>query len=201
MRPSIAVRIVTLPDQFSRSQRHLERGQVPVVHRHEPAFAKRAAPAPVVEPQGSQQHPSPEIQLLAVFQQRHASFIEPIGVRQTNPPGQPVRQVDEILVPDDATGNLGLQAVVAAGEVGARIVDAIGHRSRRSAPCAEVTVSQRAQGFADALSGGSQSSNTSDHVEGVSSRGDSVMTGAVSGTASSQQGNGAHMGASRTRRI
>ena len=60
-------------------------------------------------------------------------------------------QIDEILVLDHAAGDVGAQPIVAAGEIGPRIVNVIRHRPGGGPAGREIAIPQSAQGFADAL--------------------------------------------------
>ena len=79
------------------------------------------------------------------------SRIEPVAIGDAKLEREPVRKIDEILVLDHAAGNVGAQPVVAAGEVGSRIVNVIRRAPRRRPARREIAIPQGAQGFADSL--------------------------------------------------
>ena len=66
---------------------------------------------------------------------------------------EPVREIDEALVLDLELADDGREAVVAAREIGARVMHAVRLRPRRGAARREVAVAERAQRFPDALAG------------------------------------------------
>ena len=123
-----------------------------IAHRHQAPLAQRAAPPlAILEAEAAQQHAAAQIELLAIRQELDAARIEPVLLGDAKRQRQPVGAIHQILVFDEAAGDVGAQAVVAAGEVGPRIVNVIGLRPGGGAARREIAVPQRAQGFADAL--------------------------------------------------
>ena len=72
-------------------------------------------------------------------------------VRRPDVERQPVRQVDEVFALDLASGDLRGEAIVAAGDVGARIVHPVGCFVGRGATRREEAVPHREQRFAATL--------------------------------------------------
>jgi hypothetical protein len=133
-------------------QRHFQRAHMHVRHRDQAPLAEGAAPPlSVLEADAAQQHAVPKIKFLAVGQDCDRSRIEPVLVGDAPPECEPVGEIDEILVLNHPAGDVGTQPVVAAGEVGPRIVDVIRHRPGGGTPRREVAISQCAQGFANTL--------------------------------------------------
>ena len=64
---------------------------------------------------------------------------------------EPVGEIHEILVLDHSAGDIGAQPIVAAGEVGPRIVNVISHGPGGCAARREIAIPQGAHGFADTL--------------------------------------------------
>ncbi len=79
----------------------------------------------VLEPEASEQYPLFQVQLLTIGEDVRGPNVEPVAPVEAESEAQPVRQIDEILVLDDAPGNGGCDAVIAASEIGARIMDGI----------------------------------------------------------------------------
>ena len=133
-------------------QRQFQRAQVHVAHRDQaPLLERTAPPLAVLEAYAPQQHAAPQIELLAVRQELDGSRIEPVLLGDAKLEREPVGEIDEILVLDHAAGDVGAQPIVAAGEVGPRIVNAIRHRPGGGAARREIAIPQGAQGFADTL--------------------------------------------------
>ena len=121
------------------------------MHRHESSLAQRGAAATVVERDRSGQRAVPQIQLLPVGGQRHTALVEPLALAEAHSHSKPVRQVDQILLLDDAAINLRGRAVVPAGQIRAWIVHIVSDRPGCGAARREVPVGQRAQSFARAF--------------------------------------------------
>ena len=112
-----------------------------VGHGNEAALFQRAAPSlSILKFHGAQEHAAPKIKFLPVRQYRDASFIEPLAVRDAELEREPVGQIHEVFVLDHATGDIGLEPVVAAGEVSPRIMDAVCDCSGRGPARGEVAV-------------------------------------------------------------
>jgi hypothetical protein len=131
---------------------HGKTGDVPVPHADEPLFLPAGGPSfGIAKTYRSRKHAVVQIELLPVFEHLHAIKAQPVAVLNPQHQRQPVRQVDQILVLDLAPGDLGHEAIVAAGEIGAGIVHAVGHAVRRGGARDEVAVAERAERFAQSL--------------------------------------------------
>ena len=109
----------------------------------------------IADPQGSGQGAFADVELLPVGQDFDLGQVEPVAVLDPERQTQPVRHVDQVLVFDRMAGDLGDQAVVAAGDVGSRIMGVFGGVGPfGGAAGAEITVSEHAQGFTQAFLGG-----------------------------------------------
>ena len=123
-----------------------------VAHRDQAALLERSAsPLVVLEAVCSEQHAAPQIELLAIGQDLDSSGIEPVVIADAKLEREPVGEIDEVLVLDHPAGNIGAHPVVAAGEVGAGIVNVIRPRPGGRPARREIAVPQGAQGFADSL--------------------------------------------------
>ena len=98
--------------------------------------------------------PRLQIELLPVGEDPHAAHIEPLAVGDAKLEAKPVRQIDQILVLDRAQADVRAQAVVAAGEIRAGIVDAVRPGPRKCRASREVAVPERAQSLANPLARG-----------------------------------------------
>ncbi len=123
-----------------------------VAHRDQASLLEGAAPPlAVLEAYASGKEAAPQVELLAVRQEFDRSRIEPVLVGDAKPERKPVRKIHEILVLDHVTGEIGAQPVVAAAEVGTRIVNAVRNRPGGGTARREIAIPQGAQGFADTL--------------------------------------------------
>ncbi len=109
------------------------------------------APLPVHHQGGAGQHTPAQIQLQGLLGRRTG---EPVAAGRTERQRQPVRAVDQVLVGDGPARHGGGGTVVAAGQVGARVVHAVGDRLRSRAPGDQIPVADRAQRFPQPLLGG-----------------------------------------------
>ncbi len=87
------------------------------------------------------------VKFLPIMVDGYLRKVEPFFTREPEFHGKPVRQVDQILVLYNAACHLRLEAVVAAGEICARIVDVVCARTLEGPPGGEVAVTQGAEGF------------------------------------------------------
>src|SRR5690606_39022176 len=92
-----------------------------------------------------------KIELLRPGQHLSVAQTEPVAVSDAKLDQEPVRQVDEILVFDATPRDLRTHPVVAAGEIGTRVMTAVRARPDEGATRGEVAVPERAQGLARAL--------------------------------------------------
>ena len=92
-----------------------------------------------------------QIEFLAIRQDRCGFRVEPAVIGDVKIEREPVGEIDEILVLHHPPGNVGLQPVIAAGEVGPRIVNAIRHRPGSGCTGCKIAIPQGAQGFTDSL--------------------------------------------------
>ena len=72
------------------------------------------------------QHTLAQVKFLAVFQDIHLFYIEPRSILNAKGNGQPVGHIDHAFILDSFPGDIGLEAVETAGDIGSRIMDAIG---------------------------------------------------------------------------
>jgi hypothetical protein len=126
-----------------------------VLHADEPTLGHVRAPAVGILPgQLSGECPPAHVQLRAVFAYLGPPGVEPFPAGRPEPQRQPVGDVDQILVLDRPSGDLGPGPVVQARDIGARVVDAVGVGLRQRPTGHEVAVSQRAQRLPQPLPGG-----------------------------------------------
>ena len=113
-------------------QHQFQRAQMHVGHRDETLLLQQtSSPLSILETYGAQQHAAPQIEFLAIRQEFDGPRIEPVLIGDPKLEREPIGEIDEILVLDHPAGNIGAQSVVAAGEVGPRIVNVIRHRPGR----------------------------------------------------------------------
>jgi hypothetical protein len=105
----------------------------------------------VPEPDLPQENPPADVQLLPKGEDLDLPQVEPLSIGNPKVQGEPVGKIHQILVFDHLTRDLGLEPIVAGGEVGSGIVDLIGFRFGVCSPGAEIAVPQRAQGLAQTL--------------------------------------------------
>jgi hypothetical protein len=84
------------------------------------------AALPVADADVAAQHAGTQVEGLAKGQDFDAAQIEPVAAGRPEAQRQPVRHVDQVFVLDHAAGDLGLEPIVAAGEIGAGIVQVVG---------------------------------------------------------------------------
>src|SRR6187200_2529540 len=130
-------------------QRQLESGGVHIGHGNKPALSERGAPsAAIFKIDAAQKHAAPEIEFLTIRENVHPSQVEPFAAVNAELEREPVRKVNQILVFDDASGDIGALPVVTAREIGSRIIDIIHHGPGGRSPGGKISVAERAQGFA-----------------------------------------------------
>ncbi len=105
----------------------------------------------VDEPEIALENPALRVEPLTVVPELGLVDVEPGLAVHPDLQRQPVGQVDQVLILDDPARHLGLQPVVAAGQIAARIVDAIGGTFRRGAAGGEIAVAEREQRLPVAL--------------------------------------------------
>jgi hypothetical protein len=138
-----------------RRQGPLDGRQVGLRHVHEPAAHERRLPAlPVAEPERALEHAAPHVQPAAELAQLHAVGCEPVSIPHPEGQRQPVGPVHQVFVLDDAAGDLGLQPVVTARQVGARVVRIPRRELLEGAPRDDVAVAERAERLAERLLAG-----------------------------------------------
>ncbi len=116
-------------------QHPLDRREVHVGHMDQAAAPQRArSPLAIAEPHRPLDDPVLEIELLAVVEDVDRFQGEGFAALRLEGQTRPVRPVDQILVLDDATGDLGLQAIVAASQVGPGVVGAAGFHHAHGTP-------------------------------------------------------------------
>ncbi len=105
----------------------------------------------VTEAAGAHQQAVAHVQLLAIGQVLHLIRLEPCPVLDTDRERQPVRQIDEVLVLDLASGDAGLETIVATCKIASGVVNPVGSAVRRGAARDEIPVAQCAKRLAQAL--------------------------------------------------
>ena len=132
---------------------HLEGGEVRPVEADEAAPRhERLSPRVVPHVDVVVEFARADPEFVPVRQDLNGIQIEEVSVFDAERERKPVREVDQILVLDGASADLGRQAVVAAVDVRARVVDIIVRvRPRGRAPRAEVPVAERREGFPQAF--------------------------------------------------
>ena len=118
-----------------------------------PALQRRLPPRPVAQAHRALQYPLLQVQLLAVGQDLDRQQVEPVAALRPEGDRQPVRQVDEVLVLDNPPGDLGGEAIIAAGEVGPGIMRIVGLGFLGGAAGGEIAVAERAKRLAQTLLG------------------------------------------------
>ena len=141
------------PAPVLRRDRHLDGRQMRLVHAHDaPAFDLGRTPLAVAETQGTGQDRFVDVELLPVGHDFDVRQVEPRPVPDPERQAQPVRHVDQVLVFDRVSGDLGDQPVVAARDIGAGVVRVLGGVGPfGGAAGAEIAVSEDGQGFAQAF--------------------------------------------------
>ena len=133
-------------------ERRLEGGQVHVAHANEAALCQPcAAPVGVLPANVPGEHAAADVELVAVGEKVSVRRVEPLPAGDAEAERQPVRHVDKILILDRAARDLRPQAVVQAGDVGARVMNLVGTGLRDRAAGREVPVAECAQRFTQAL--------------------------------------------------
>ncbi len=102
-------------------------------------------PATVAETQRAFQNSLPDVQFLLVRKQFDGAKVEPIPVADAKVQYQPVRCIDQAFILDRLVGNSVGQAVIAAGDIGAGIMNAIRRRLRCGTTRGEIAVAERTQ--------------------------------------------------------
>jgi hypothetical protein len=131
------------------AERRLDRGEMRRRHVHEPSTGNCRLPAlAVAQAHLAHQHALLEVQLLAEGEDLDAAQVEPVPACRTEAQEQPVGQVDEVFVLDHPPGDVGLETVVATGEVGARVVYVVRLGLLGRAARGKITVAECAQRLA-----------------------------------------------------
>ena len=130
--------------------RRLQGGEVGEGHVHEAALdaARRAALA-VAEAGAAREDPAAQVELLPVVEQLDRGHVEPGSVADRQLQHEPVRDVDDGFVHDRLAGDLGVEAIVDSGGVGAGVVHVVGGRLGRRPARRHVAVAQRAERLAE----------------------------------------------------
>jgi hypothetical protein len=143
------------PRPVLRREGGLKPGEMLVLHAHQSVLDHAGTPTlGVPPPQPPDERPAVQVQLQPVVEDVGLLDVEPRPAGDPEGQGEPVGDVDQVLVHDLAPGDLGDQPVVEAGDVGPRIVDPVGLGLRQGATGHEVAVAQRAQRLAQPLTGG-----------------------------------------------
>ena len=130
----------------------IDGGEVGSGHADDTAgLHRRHAAVRVPHAEAPEEQPVAEVQFLAIGEDLHVREVEPFAVPGPERERQPVGQVDQVFVDDRAPGHLAGEAVVAAGQIGARVVDAIRIRLFCRAARDEDAVTECAQRFAKAF--------------------------------------------------
>ena len=133
-------------------ERALDGGQVGVAQAHEASLGHgQHLAARLAQAAAPGEQTATEVELEAVVEHLAGVGVEvgPVGGGERQ--RQPARDVDQALVLDDASGDLGPQPVVGAGEVGAGVVDAVVGGLGQGPAGGQVAVAERAQRLAQAL--------------------------------------------------
>ncbi len=143
---------VDRPRPVLRHQGQLEGGEVWLVHvQQAPALHAGLAALPVVEADGAHQHAAFQVQFLAEGDKIDGAQAEPGPAFDAKGERQPIRDVDQVFVLDDASGDVGAQAIVHPGHVGAGVVHVVSERLVAGTARGKVAVPEGAQGLARAF--------------------------------------------------
>src|SRR5262245_1514624 len=97
------------------------------------------------------EHPPPQVELLPVVLELAMVDVDGRTVRVARSHRQPVRDVDDRLVAHHDSGDLAVEPVVNAGEVGARIVRTVSPGARRGTTATPVSVGERTERLSEAF--------------------------------------------------
>ena len=134
----------------------LEAGEVRVAHVHEPPLSQGGLPAGLVaEARAAGEHAGAQVEGVAVLEHLDAVQRQPRSVLDADAERKSVRGVDHALGLNAAVADRVRDAVEAAGDVRARVMDAVGIHLRERPARREAAVADRAQRLAEALAAGS----------------------------------------------
>ena len=123
-----------------------------VGHGDEAALGQPGHPAVrVADTEQAREHAAAQVQLLPVAEHLQLVQVQPPAALGPEGQRQPVGRVDQVLVLDLAAGDPADQAVVAAGDIGAGVVDGVGGCLGRGPAGGEVAVAEGAQRLPEPL--------------------------------------------------
>ena len=114
-------------------------------------FNTGMATGPIAKPNRPFQDGLSDIQFLMVGQNLNDIDIEPITVLDAEVERQPIGGIDQIFILDGLAGDVSIKPVVAAGDLGAGVMNAIRLRFRSRSPGRKVTIAEGAERFARGL--------------------------------------------------